>query len=485
MSRRMAGNWLAYAAASASAAAGGRGHPCDEAEQARTAWRHRQVHHPRHGAQPRRADQDSQRARVAVECFACEPGHQRDVGPDGDADGGEQQQGAARGKEAEGVTRPCHELTPPVVLAGRMPARRHAHLRERREHYQIAHHIQAEAPALAERRDERAADERADEARAVHHHGIERDGVGQVAFAADQLEQDRLARAGIECVHDAEDQVSGDEMPGRGDAERYDEEHRSRLRGGNPVGRHQYPAPVQPVDENPGQRGEDEKRDLQGECRKAQKERRARQVVHQPAGGDHLQPAADLRDALADEEQAEVAEAQGPQALRETHVRAASLSSWALTLASVASKPASRSRSCATTFAGARSTEEAFPRFPRALVISPSRRAASFFRRSRSASGSTSICSMSRELPTTATGESDSGRTLTCRRSLSRAKEETAAAVAWESDVAGGSATTSATRSFGGTFASLLRLRAALVSSLRTAMSRSAAGSILSGCDFG
>src|SRR3989442_723709 len=92
---------------------------------------------------------------------------------------------------------------------------------------------------------------------------------------------------------------------------------------------------------------------------------------------------------------------------------------------------------------------------------------------------------MSRELPTTATGESDSGRTLTCRRSLSRAKEETAAAVAWESDVAGGSATTSATRSFGGTFASLLRLRAALVSSLITAMSRSAAGSILSSCDFG
>src|SRR5437667_3492081 len=180
-------------------------------------------------------------------------------------------------------------------------------------------------------------------------------------------------------------------MPGGGDGEGYDEEHRSRLRGGNPVGRHQYAAPVQPVDENPGQRGEDEKRDLQGECRKAQKERRARQVVHQPAGGDHLQPAADLRHALPDEEQAEVAEAQGPQALRETHVRAARRSSWALTLASVASKPASRSRSCATTFAGARSTKEALSSFERDFATSSSKRAFSFPRRSRSTMGSTFV----------------------------------------------------------------------------------------------
>src|SRR3989442_10873135 len=127
-------------------------------------------------------------------------------------------------------------------------------------------------------------------------------------------------------------------MLGLANPERYDKEMRRRLRGGKLVGRQQYGALVQPVDENPGQRGEDEKRDLQGECRKAEKERRARQVVHEPAGGDHLQPAADLRDALPDEKQAEIAEAQGPQALRETHVRAASLSSWALTLASVARK---------------------------------------------------------------------------------------------------------------------------------------------------
>src|SRR5438309_8607707 len=196
-------------------------------------------------------------------------------------------------------------------------------------------------------------------------------------------------------------------MPGLGDAERHDEEHRERLRGGDPVGRHQYAAPVQPVDENTGQRGEDEKRDLQGECRKAEKECRARQVVHEPAGGDHLQPAADLRDALADEEQAEVAEAQGPQALRETHVRAASLSSCVLSLVSVAWNPASRSRSCSTTLAGARSTNAALPSLARALAISPSRRADSFFRRSRSAVGSTSICGMSRCGPTTATGESE------------------------------------------------------------------------------
>src|SRR6267143_1149725 len=355
----------------------------------------------------------------------------------------------------------------------------------RRDHDRLTRDTQAPGPSRAERGDELAADERADEARAVHHHGIERDGVGQIAFSANQLEQDRLACGGVERVDDTEHQVSGDEMPGLGDAQGDDEEHGKRLHGGDPVGRHQDAAPVEPVDEHAGQRGEDEKRDLQGECRKAEQERRARQVVHQPAGGDHLQPAADLRDPLADEEQAEVAVAQGPQALREIHVRAASLSSWALTLASVARKPASRSRSCSTTLAGARSTNAALPSLARALAISPSRRADSFFRRSRSAVGSTSICSMSREFPTTATGESDSGRTFTCRRSLSRAKEETAAVVVWESEVAGGSVTTSATRSFGGTFASLLRLRAALVRSLSTAMSRSAAGSILPGCDFG
>src|SRR3954467_14552924 len=186
-------------------------------------------------------------------------------------------------------------------------------------------------------------------------------------------------------------------MPGLHYAGGHHREHRERLQRSDRIGHQQQSATVEAVDEDAGHRGEQQERNLLREGRYAQEKGRARQVIDQPAGGDHLQPAADLRHALTGEEPAEVAVTQGPQALRQPHLSPRSFFR-------TCSKSARRLRSCATTAAGARSTNAALASFAWAFVISLEMRAISFDMRSASRAGSTSLYSMMRASPTTAVG---------------------------------------------------------------------------------
>ena len=270
---------------------------------------------------------------------------------------------AARGQEAVRVARAGGELAPQAAATGggaRLRPRVGADERQREQDGEVGEGVHAEAPALAVGRDDRAADHRADEARAVHHRRVERDGVGQIGAAADQLHQDRLARRRVAGADDAEHEVADDQMPGRDVAQRHQEEHGHRLQRGDDVRRQQHAAPVEAVDEDAGQRRQDEERHLQRERGEAEQEGRVRQPVHQPAGGDHLQPGAHLRHALADEEQPEVAVAEGAQACRQVHARAVSFSCCSLSLPTVDLNSARRARNSSTTLAGARLTNDSF-----------------------------------------------------------------------------------------------------------------------------
>ena len=170
-----------------------------------------------------------------------------------------------------------------------------------------------------------------------------------------------------------------------------------------------------------GERAEHEDADAAAERDDAEQPRRAGEPVGEPAHRDLLQPGADQRQALPDEEQPEIrggaarercASARSIAMLvhrerstprrrtrrpgrsdgscrersarqpRELRLRACS---------SVALNPASRARSCSTTAAGARATKPSLPSLALALAISPSSRAISLPMRSRSAAGSTSM----------------------------------------------------------------------------------------------
>src|SRR5262249_47880493 len=167
---------------------------------------------------------------------------------------------------------------------------------------------------------------------------------------------------------------------------------------------------------------EHQERDLLRERRDSEEQRRARQVVHQPARRDHLQPAADLRHALAGEEPAEVAVPQGSQAVRQLHLRPRSFCSCSWSLSNSCWLLARRLRTSSTTCAGARSTNDGLASWFFALPISPSTRAISWEIRSASSAGSTSLNSMMGASPTTATGAVESGSTLISLISLKRAR---------------------------------------------------------------
>jgi hypothetical protein len=69
-------------------------------------------------------------------------------------------------------------------------------------------------------------------------------------------------------------------------------------------------AAVEAIDKDAGDGSEEEGRDLAGEADGAEQQRRFREAVDQPRGGDARHPGADQRDGLAAEEEAEIAMAQ-------------------------------------------------------------------------------------------------------------------------------------------------------------------------------
>src|SRR5581483_6830798 len=97
-----------------------------------------------------------------------------------------------------------------------------------------------------------------------------------------------------------------DRADGR-DAERDQDAEPERQEEEQALGHEEERPPAGPVDEDAGDRGEGEDRQIAREGDEAERERRVREPVDEPALADALHPEADEREALADDEEPEVA----------------------------------------------------------------------------------------------------------------------------------------------------------------------------------
>ncbi len=127
----------------------------------------------------------------------------------------------------------------------------------------------------------------------------------------------RLAQRQVERRARAEPQRQHDQVPGLDPMECDEDGEHHRLREHQRLGQ-QQPAPaVDAVGDDAGEIAEQQDADVGAERDDAEQPRRAGQPVDEPAHCDLLQPGADHRQPLADEEQPEVAGAQGAE--RGTH----------------------------------------------------------------------------------------------------------------------------------------------------------------------
>ena len=157
-----------------------------------------------------------------------------------------------------------------------------------------------------------------DQAGAVDQRRVQGDGVGQVFLALDHLDEERLPRRHVEGV----DQRPGTRLRattcqmvgGARFAAEGDHRQQGRLDQRQYLRDDEEAVAVPAIDEDAGERSQEEGRHLAGEADQAEQEGRVRaaEAEDEPAGGDARHPGADQRDALADEEQPVVAVGQGP-----------------------------------------------------------------------------------------------------------------------------------------------------------------------------
>ena len=110
----------------------------------------------------------------------------------------EQQQDRADGA----AIRPRISSLPPAPARARFSAHagvpaRDPHRQQRQDHGDVADPVDQETYARADGRDEHAGDGRTDQLRAVHHGGIQRDGIAQVARALRSSRTTNACRAGM------------------------------------------------------------------------------------------------------------------------------------------------------------------------------------------------------------------------------------------------------------------------------------------------
>ena len=83
---------------------------------------------------------------------------------------------------------------------------------QRHQHRDEAHPVQEKGERHAERGNEQPRDRRADDARPVHDHRVERDGVGEVR-SADQVRDVRLTRGDVDGAPQPVDQCENRDVP--------------------------------------------------------------------------------------------------------------------------------------------------------------------------------------------------------------------------------------------------------------------------------
>ena len=77
------------------------------------------------------------------------------------------------------------------------------HHEQRRDYGQVADSIDEETPSFTDRCDHNTRDSRADQSRAIHHRGVDGDGITEVVAVFDHLHQEGLARRHVEGVYQA------------------------------------------------------------------------------------------------------------------------------------------------------------------------------------------------------------------------------------------------------------------------------------------
>ena len=148
---------------------------------------------------------------------------------------------------------------------------------------------------------------RPDDPRRVDEERVERDGVGQVHAVLDQVDVDRLPHRNVECRHDAQEQSERDQVPDLYATERGEDREHDRLQQHQRLREVQRATAVDAVSEHARPRAERENARVRTERHDAEQPCRAREPVGEPAHRDLLQPRAHVRQALPDEEQAEIA----------------------------------------------------------------------------------------------------------------------------------------------------------------------------------
>jgi len=79
-----------------------------------------------------------------------------------------------------------------------------------------------------------------------------------------------------------------------------------RLQGGQGLRPDQHLPPIQPIDQHPGKRCQQESGNLSCKTYQSQKQRRTRKAINEPTGGDASHPGANQRNALTGKEQSEI-----------------------------------------------------------------------------------------------------------------------------------------------------------------------------------
>jgi hypothetical protein len=171
--------------------------------------------------------------------------------------------------------------------------------------------------ASPNRGDEHAGGAGAEQAGGVDDRRVERDRVGQILAAIDDLHDEALSGRDVkrvdQALHDGEnDQVRDVDRAAEGEPREGERlKHRQRLR------RNDGAAEVPAINQHAGDGREEKRRDLPGEADDAEQRRRVSQAIDQPGGGDGGHPVADERNDLPGEEEAVVAVAQRAEDERE------------------------------------------------------------------------------------------------------------------------------------------------------------------------
>jgi len=278
----------------------------------------RRHHRPEQRARPERRVERTEAYRAGVERVAGEQGeHHREVVAEG-AEHADDQQGEGDVRRAPDVAHALADLLDEAATPA-LPATVELggpHAPQRGEHGEIARRVEEEAAPDPGGGDGDAAQRRAHDAGHVVEARVERDGARHL-LARHQLRGERAPGRLLEGRRDAMDEHQRVDVPERDVAAHDQQPEDERLEETDGLADEQEVALGPAVGEHAADQGEDEDGDVLEGSDGAERERRAREVEHEPGLAQPLHPGAALGDELAREEEAVVARAQRDERARE------------------------------------------------------------------------------------------------------------------------------------------------------------------------